>query len=564
MTDASLIVSECQVQFDEGYLRAALDLSPTLSKIHVKTEHFPIDLFALGTSRFSLQGNSSLEISLEGSETNLQGRINILLEEGKLLQAGKKTPIQTKGSLQANLDKGIVQIHGELIASNEQYFELTGTLPIAYQVYPLKIGLEKNKTISGELTIDGHLEELFDFVNIGSHRITGLLSGRLLLSRTLSSPSLLGSFEVQNGSYENYFTGMMYNDIQVKGSSEGSVIRFTSIEGKDEDRGTVQGTGKLSLEEKFPFSFDGTATDIKILQLDWLSGSITGPVNISGNTDAALAKGSVKVSRADFHIPDELPIDLPILPVTYINEPEYLHEAMIQPEPPYPFHYDAELTADGNIFLSGRGLNSELEGKVHVVGKNLSCDVNGSLRLIKGKFSFSGKDFTLTNGEIAFSPTAYLNITGTLSLPNLTVTAMLRGPLTSPQLTFQSNPSMPTSSILAQILFNKDISELTAAQALQLADTIVTLSGGAGPSVLETIRKSLGIDRLNIVSSGDSDQVSVQIGKYLTEGVMVTLAQSADSSQIIVEVQLKGGFILQAETQEDEQGKFSFKWNKNY
>jgi translocation and assembly module TamB len=120
---------------------------------------------------------------------------------------------------------------------------------------------------------------------------------------------------------------------------------------------------------------------------------------------------------------------------------------------------------------------------------------------------------------------------------------------------------MPTSSILAQILFNKDISELSAAQALQLADTIVTLSGGAGPNVLETIRKSLGIDRLNIVSSGESDQVSVQIGKYLTRGVMVTLSQS---SQIIVEVELKGGFVLQAETQEDEQGKFSFKWNKNY
>lgn len=564
MNDKSLVVTECRFQFDQGYLRAALDLSSTLSKIYIKTEHFPIDLFALGTSRLSLQGNSSLEASLEGSENNLQGRINLLLEEGKVLQPGKKEPIQTKGSFQANLDKGIVQIHGEVVASNEQYFELTGTIPIAYKLYPLKIGVDKNKMLSGELTIDGHLEELFDFINIGSNHITGLLSGKLLLSRTFLSPSLIGTIEVQNGSYENYFTGMMFHDIQLKAQSEGNVVRFTSIEAKDTEGGSVTGTGRLTLQEKLPFSFEANTHNLKILELNWLSGAISGPVNISGNTDSTLAKGNVVVSRADFHIPDQLPIDIPNLPVTYMNQPPYLNEVMIKPEKSYPFYYDAELSSDGNIFLSGRGLESELEGKVHLSGKNHSCDVGGTLRLQKGKFSFSGKDFTLTNGEITFSPTAYLNITGTLSLPNLTVTAMLRGPLTSPQLTFQSNPSMPTSSILAQILFNKDISELNAAQALQLADTIVTLSGGAGPGVLETIRKSLGVDRLNIVSSGDSDQVSVQIGKYLTQGVMVTLSQSAESSQIIVEIQLKGGFVLQAETQEDEQGKFSFKWNKNY
>ena len=45
---------------------------------------------------------------------------------------------------------------------------------------------------------------------------------------------------------------------------------------------------------------------------------------------------------------------------------------------------------------------------------------------------------------------------------------------------------------------------------------------------------------------------------------MVTLSQGIDSSNVIVEVELKKGFILQAETQDEGEGKFTLKWNKNY
>jgi len=149
-------------------------------------------------------------------------------------------------------------------------------------------------------------------------------------------------------------------------------------------------------------------------------------------------------------------------------------------------------------------------------------------------------------------------------MPDITITAMLRGPLTAPQLTFQSNPQKPTSSILALILFNKDIADISHPEAIQLASTLVSLSGGAGPDVLETIRKSIGVDRLNISSKPGTDELAVQIGKYLTRGIMITLSQSATSSQVIVEVELPKGFVFQAETQEEQEGKFSLKWRRSY
>ena len=75
----------------------------------------------------------------------------------------------------------------------------------------------------------------------------------------------------------------------------------------------------------------------------------------------------------------------------------------------------------------------------------------------------------------------------------MTVIAFLRGPLTSPQLTFQSTPALPTSTVLSYILFSKDISEISQGEAIHLAQVLISLSGGTGPDVLEAIRKSIGV-----------------------------------------------------------------------
>ena len=122
-------------------------------------------------------------------------------------------------------------------------------------------------------------------------------------------------------------------------------------------------------------------------------------------------------------------------------------------------------------------------------------------------------------------------------MSDLSVTVLLQGPLTSPQLSFQSIPHLPTSSLLSRLLFNKDVSEINPVQAYQLAETLMSLSG-SGVNILEAIQKSLGIDKLNLVSGKNRfDEVSLQIGKYLYKGVMVTLSQSASSSEVMVEVE---------------------------
>jgi translocation and assembly module TamB len=88
--------------------------------------------------------------------------------------------------------------------------------------------------------------------------------------------------------------------------------------------------------------------------------------------------------------------------------------------------------------------------------------------------------------------------------------------------------------------------------------------------MLENTRRALGIDRLRIVSEPTSEgeeTISIQVGKYVAKGVLVSISQNAENSapNISIEVDIGKGFFFQAETDQlQEQGKFGLKWNKNY
>jgi translocation and assembly module TamB len=565
-------ITPCHIQLGDGHCDTSVKLSPEYGHIRMQAKHFPLDLLTLLRPTFTLQGSSSLDIDLEGSKDQLHGHFNLVLEQAHVSQGAKDTPLKAKGTLQGNVENNILQVHAQLKASDYQFFEASATLPILFQLFPLKATFEEEGAISGEVIMEGKLEDIFDFVNIGSHRATGLLSCRLFLSKTIASPTILGSIDLQSGSYENYYTGTLLRNINAQIAAEKNTLTLTSLTARDNANGTCSAEGELLLKPKlkFPFSVQAELNNLNALRFDTISANFSGPLSFTGDANSALAKGELFVSHADLKIPDDLPIDLPVLPVTYVNEPPHLKKRAPIPTSFYPLRLDLDLTAPDKINVTGKGLTSEWKGDAHLKGTNAVVAATGSLQLIKGEFDFAGKTFMLTHGVITFvdkpSQGALLNLTGTLALADQsTVTASLHGHLTAPVLTFQSSPPQPTSSILAKILFDKDISEIDPFQAMQLAQTIVSMAGGSGPSVFDNIRKTLGIDRLCIVPGPNGlDDISLQIGKYLTHGVTITLTQGTDSSNVVVEVELCQGLIFQAETQEQEEGKFSLKWHRNY
>lgn len=549
---AAASLSPLDMQIGQGALTASCDLSAVRSTGFLSLSRFPLEW--LGSH---LSGSLNANAFFDATQDNLQGALTATLEEAHV-----------KGSLQAHADHSIVQTHVHLMSGQNQGAELSATVPLAYQLYPFKLCIQPTAPLSAQCVAEARIQDLLNWIPFGAHRFTGCMNTRLFLSGSARAPILQGELLWEEGTYDNYLTGTALKNVHAELRAEKEQIHLTAFNAEDGKKGKMSGEGTLNLTKDFPFYLTAELDAFRALHFNPLDCTLTGSLYVQGTRREATAYGHLLVDAAEYTLQNGRAVDIPTLPITLVHIPAAASEAVIKNKS-YPLHLNLDLTAENRIMVLGRGLQSEWKGALHLTGTNMAVRLDGDLDLVKGEYDLFGKTFKLTEGQILFTDksgsAARMHITGELSLPEATITAHLRGPLASPTLTLQSNPQMSTSAILARVLFNKDISDISQPEALQLATALISLSGGAGPSILETIRKNLGIDRLAIASqTNNPDEIAVQIGKYLTKGVMVTLSQSATSSQIIIEVEFKHGFVFRAETQEVQEGKFSLKWTHSY
>jgi translocation and assembly module TamB len=445
-------------------------------------------------------------------------------------------------------------------------------------VWPPTAALVFHERAKGKFSLDGHIEDFLDFFDLGSHRLEGECHCNLSLNHTLARPLLSGYIDFDNGSYQNYYTGTELKNIRAEWLADKESLFLRVFSAQDaQQQGTLTAKGRIdmAIERKFPFRFDLDFTRLNLASLDLITAQAGGKLQIEGDADGALARGSAAILEADVTVPDRIPRKYPNLQVVYKNaeKPPEPPQALL--EEPYPLRLDLSVDAPDGIFISGRGLDTEWKGSFHIGGTQTAVEAKGSIELIKGEFLFSGRRFKLTEGSLSFSGVPnempFLNLAGMMEVKDVAITARLKGPLNNPQITLQSTPPLPMGTIMSYLLFGQDMSEINSLQALQLANSLSSIAG-EGPDVLETTRRSLGVDRLRLLNlpsdvEGEGGTVAVQVGKYVTEGVIVSYSQGADysSGNISIEVEAKGGmtFVLESD-QVEEQGKFTLRWSHNY
>ncbi|MEI6241972.1 MAG: translocation/assembly module TamB domain-containing protein [Chlamydiota bacterium] len=557
-------LSELKLSAPNTYLNCAFSRKSNDLDLHIQSKNFPYHLFY---SPIPPTLQTVLNLSLQKIGSKKTGDFSFTIENPNNM---------SKSNWEAHLDNDILESKGSISSPKEKIMETTLSLPIDIEFFPWNLSFPKNKPFTGKLSLHGTLEEFLAGIDTGSHKISGALQGDLSFSNTLLYPKVQGSLDFSSGTYENFYTSSFLSDIKAHISSQNDqlALTFSSTDGSS-SKGVFQGVGSLILDgsKDFPFLLTSKLTHMTLVESDLITATAQGLLDISGNRHEATFEGKIDITKATISIPEKMPVSLPSLPVTYIGPPPQASIADI-PKTYYPLHVKILVNAPDSISLQGRGLQSQWKGSFFIQGLLNEPILKGNLEMLKGSFDFAGRSFLLTEGSLQFveKPKAFplLSLQGKITQKGVTILTTLHGPLNSPELTLQSIPPLAPSSIISLLVFGQDLSDISGVQALQLIATAGTFSGG--PNVMEILRKNLGVDKLSFISSPstkieDPDKIALQIGKYIVRGVMVTFSQGLEegSSNVIVEADLTRGFVFQAETQqEEEQGKFTLKWNKNY
>ncbi|WP_299560773.1 translocation/assembly module TamB domain-containing protein [uncultured Sulfitobacter sp.] len=195
------------------------------------------------------------------------------------------------------------------------------------------------------------------------------------------------------------------------------------------------------------------------------------------------------------------------------------------------FGIDVTVNAPGRIFVRGRGLDAELGGTLRLTGTTNDIISAGRFELLRGRLDILGKRFNLVEGSATFQGdfVPYIRFVSTTSTSTGEVSVIVSGPADAPEVTFESTPSAPQDEVLAQLLFGRNISEISAFQALQLANAVATLAGRGGTGLVGNLRNQFGLDDLDVTTT-DSGETALRIGKYLSENIYTDVTAASDGT----------------------------------
>lgn len=384
------------------------------------------------------------------------------------------------------------------------------------------------------------------------HVLAGQVNGRLVVAGSVGAPNLEGRAGLGGGRYENTDLGTVIEQLALSVTGDGNGLDI-SFSGTDSEGGRLAGDGRLNLVAgNSGLSATATITDFVPIRLEEATFTANGDIAVDGALNDLAVTGSMVVSPGEIRVPDQVPASVTTLDVIEINRPG---QPPPQPEDPDPapgesgetlVTLDYTIEIPGRVFVRGRGVNSEWRGRLRITGPATAPIVTGQLDLVRGRLSLLGKTFDLRSGQVLLDETApddpFLDITAAANADGLTAVVEISGRASAPEVTITSEPPLPEDEVISRLLFGESVGALSPIQALQLAEGVASLSGGGGGiDIFETIRQTVGVDVLEVDSSGDDVADStVRAGTYLSDGTLLSVEQGAgaDSTRATLEMEL--------------------------
>ncbi|HLT63378.1 MAG TPA: translocation/assembly module TamB domain-containing protein, partial [Pseudohongiella sp.] len=190
---------------------------------------------------------------------------------------------------------------------------------------------------------------------------------------------------------------------------------------------------------------------------------------------------------------------------------------------------DLRVELGDDVRMSGFGLNVQVRGQLDINQRPDSTPLTyGELEVVNGSFATYGRVLDIEQGRIMFMGSydnPAIDIRAVRTVENMRVGVQMNGTVRNINSSLFSTPTMSDGDILSVMITGRPIAEIgTQQDGNALIGAITTLGINQSQGITNQIQNQLGLDTFTINSTGDVNDSSLMLGKYITPRIFVRYA----------------------------------------
>lgn len=524
LVDGAWRLDGASLRYGDGTARfsGALGADP---RIDATLDKLPLKLLDLIDPTIELAGTASgsLDLSL-GAARRGNFDLEVLgLSRSGLVLTSRPIDVAIKGQLEPQElgVRAVFRSDGDRVGRAQARFAPIGggNLVSALRRAPMVAQLRYSGASDALWRLSGF--ELFD--------LSGPMEAAIDMRGSLNAPRIAGAVRLNGARLESPVTGMVVRNVEAEGRFDGSRLSISRFSGSTRGDGRISGSGAVTVGGEAGLAFDMgfEAQNAWLLERDDLAAQVSGNIRVASRAvaDGGTISGNLRLEQGSYTLGTAGTVAaIPSIDVIERggDEDEVIARAQLA-----PWRLDMAVAGEP-LLVRGLGIDSRWRTDLDIGGTVLSPEARGTASLIRGDYRFAGTQFELTEGEIRFvgnsPPNPRLDIQAESEVQGLTATVSVTGSGLAPQIEFASVPALPQDELLSRLLFGTSVTNLSAAEVVQLGAAVASLRGGGGGfNPINSVRDALGLDRLRIMPAdvATGQKTSVAAGKYVTKKLFV-------------------------------------------
>lgn len=372
--------------------------------------------------------------------------------------------------------------------------------------------------------------------------VSGTLTAKARVTGSISDPAIDGSFSTSDAQAVDPESNLRLDSIRVSGSIRGQTVTLDTATASLSSGGSVSISGTVGTDAQagFPADLRIVLDETRYTDGEMITTTANGNLTLTGAlTRDPLLAGQVNLERVEITVPETFGGGANSIDVKHVAPPpgvqRTLERARANDGTPMPssrpsvLQLDVRVEAPERVFVRGRGLDAELGGSVRVTGPITNVQPVGGFELIRGRVSILGHRITFDEGRITLigDLDPFVRLVARSQGSDITAIVTIEGRVSDLDISFSSQPTLPQDEVLARLIFDRSISELSPLQLARLAAAAAELAGGSNTSLLDNLRSATGLDNLDIVTDSEGN-AAVRAERYIQDNIYLGVEAGAE------------------------------------